>query len=199
MNPQTPESKILRTFTAALASAYPLRTVTRSLKDYAERQPAELKAGVFTVVTTGQPGTDVFEQMLKFMVVGQVQLPEKASGEEIEDIELIMAREIKNLIQRQLYGPLMRITGIDHSAQLEVPYGWVSVAVECGPYDATEPLTPDEIIGHLTDFLTFRADLDIAQPHQADTEHAKWAADAPDYTTSQPDAQMRVDIPRSTP
>ncbi|WP_025918207.1 hypothetical protein [Herminiimonas sp. CN] len=199
MTPQTPESKILGTFKTALAAAYPLRIVTRSLKDYADRPPAELKAGVFTIVTVGQTGADVFDQMLKFMVVGQVQLHEKATGEEIEEIELIMAREIKNLIQRQLYGPLMRITGIDHSAQLETPYGWVSVAVECGPYDATEPLTLDETIGHLTDFLTFQADIDINQPHQSAAEHSKWAADVPDYTTSQPDAQLRVDIPRSTP
>lgn len=199
MNLQTPESKILSTFKTALAAAYPLRTVTRSLKDYADRTPAQLKAGVFTIVTVGQPGADVYDQMLKFMVVGQVQLAENAAGESIEEIELIMAREVKTLIQRQMRGPLMHITNIDHSAQLEVPYGWVSVAVECGPYDATEPLTVDETIGNLTDFLTFRADLDIAQPHQAPTEHEKWVADVPDYTTSNPDAQISVTIPRSTP
>jgi hypothetical protein len=199
MNPQTPESKILTSFKAALASAYPLRTVTRSLKDYAERQPAELKAGVFTVITVKQPGGDVYEQMLDFMVVGQLQLSEQAAGEDIEEAELIMAREVKTLIQRQLTGPVMRITGIDHSAQLEVPYGWVSIAVECGPYDATEPLTEDEHIGHLTDFLTFRGDIDVSQPHQSAAEHQKWAADAPDYQTSKPDAQMSVTIPRSIP
>lgn len=199
MNLQTPESKILSTFKTALAAAYPLRTVTRSLKDYAERSAGQLKAGVFTIVTVGQPGADVYDQMLKFMVVGQVQLAENATGEAIEEIELIMAREVKTLIQRQMRGPLMRITGIDHSAQLETPYGWVSVAVECGPYDATEPLSEDETIGNLTDFLSFRADLDIAQPHQPATEHSKWVQDAPDYTTSQPDAQISVDIPRSTP
>ncbi|NDP59574.1 MAG: hypothetical protein GZ090_09475 [Oxalobacteraceae bacterium] len=199
MNLQTPESKILSTFSAALAQAYPLRTVTRSLKDYAERQPAQLKAGVFTIVTVGQSGADVYDQTLKFMVVGQLQLHEKATGEAIEEIELVMAREVKTLVQRQLYGPLMRITGIDHSAQLETPYGWVSVAIECGPYDATEPLTVDETIGNLSDFLTFRADLDIAQPHQAAAEHDKWAADVPDFSTSQPDAQLHVTIPRSTP
>lgn len=199
MNLQTPESKILSTFKAALAAAYPLRTVTRSLKDYAERPPAELKAGVFTIVTVGQPGADVFEQMLKFMVVGQLQLNEKATGEDVEEVELIMAREVKTLIQRQLRGPLMRITGIDHSAQLEAPYGWVSVAIECGPYDATEPLSVDENMGNLTDFLSFRADIDIAQPHQAAAEHENWAQDVPDYTASQPDAQLSVTIPRTTP
>ncbi|WP_025916144.1 hypothetical protein [Herminiimonas sp. CN] len=199
MNPQTPESKILSSFKAVLAAAYPLRIVTRSLKDFAERLPAELKAGVFTIVTVGQSGADVFDQTLIFKVVGQLQLNRNATGEDIEEAELIMAREIKTLIQRQLYGPLMRITDTDHSAQIEAPYGWVSVKVECGPYDATEPLTTDENIGHLTDFLTFQAGIDLAQPHQSAAEHSKWVADIPDYTTSQPDAQMRVEIPRSTP
>lgn len=198
MNPQTPESKILSTFKLALASAYPLRTVTRSLKDFAERQPAQLKAGVLTIITKGQPGADIYEQMLDLIVVGQIELFENASGEEVEEAELAMAREVKTLVQRQLRGPLMRITRVDHSAQLEAPYGWVSLAIECGPYDGTEPLTVDESIGNLSDFLTFRADIDVGQPHQVAAEHEKWAQDAPDYTTSQPDAQLRVDIPRST-
>lgn len=198
MNPQTQESKILQTFRDALASAYPARIVTRSLKDFAARPAAELKAGVYTILTVGQPGQDTFDQTLKMVVIGQLQLGEKASGEEIEDAELLMAREVKTLVQRQLRGPVMTIKGIDHSAQLETPYGWVSVSIECGPYDGTEPLTEDENIGNLTDFLTFRADIDVGRPHQAPAEHAKWAQDDPDYRTSQPDAQLRVDIPRST-
>lgn len=199
MNLQTPETKILASFKAALAAAYPTRVVTRSLKDFTDRPKAELAAGVFTIVTVGQPGNDIYEQMLKLIVVGQLQLGEKDTGESVEDAELLMAREVKTLIQRQLRGPLMRVTGVDHSAQIEAPYGWVSLAIECGPYDATEPLTEDENIGNLTDFLTFRADLDIAQPHQNAGEHEKWAQDVPDYTTSQPDAQLGVEIPRSIP
>lgn len=199
MNPRTPESLILSTFQAALAAAYPARVVTRSLKDFANRPKTELQAGVFTIVTTGQVGEDVYDQKLKFAVVGQLQLLERASGEEVEEAELVMAREVKTLVQRQLRGPLMRVTGIDHSAQVETPYGWVSLAIECGPYDGTEPLTADETIGNLADFLSFRADLDVAQPHQDAAEHQKWAQDVPDYSTSQPDAQLGVDIPRTTP
>lgn len=199
MNPQTPESVILATFKAALAAAYPARVVTRSLLDFARRPKAELQAGVYTIVTTGQPGEDIYEQKLKFVVVGQLQLAERAPGEEIEEAELVMAREVKTLVQRQMRGPLMRITGVDHSAQVEAPYGWVSLSIECGPYDGTEPLTADENMGNLSDFLSFRADIDVAQPHQVAAEHQKWAQDQPDYSTSQPDAQMGVDIPRTLP
>lgn len=199
MNVQTPESKILASFKVALAAAYPARVVTRTLKDFAERPKAELQAGIFTIITKGQAGGDTYDQMLTLVVVGQLQLAEDAAGEDVEEAELLMAREIKTLIQRQLRGPLMRVIEIDHSAQLEAPYGWVSMKVECGPYDGTEPLTVDENIGNLADFLTFRADIDIGQPHQGAAERQKWAQDVPDYTTSQPDAQLSVDLPRSTP
>ncbi len=198
MNPLTPESKILASFAASLAAAYPLRTVTRSLKDFADRRPAELKGGVYTVIVKEQPGEDIFQQMLKIIVVGQLELAEKAQGEEIEDAELRMAREIKTLVHRQLRGPLLAIKGIDHSAQLECPYGWISVSIDCGPYDGSEPLTEDEGLGNLADFLTFRADIDLAQPHQPPAQHASWAQDPPDYSNSKPDAQMHVDIPRSS-
>lgn len=198
MNPQTPESKILGSFKEALATAYPLRTVTRSLKDFADRKPAELKAGVYTIVVKEQPGDDIFQQMLKFVVVGQVELIEKAEGVDIEEAELRMAREIKTLVQRQLRGPLLAIKGIDHSAQLECPYGWIAVSIDAGPYDGSEPLTEDEELGNLADFLSFRADIDVAQPHQTAAEHAGWAQDPPDYSNSKPDAQMHVDLPRSS-
>lgn len=197
MNLDTPESKILTSFAASLAAAYPLRTVTRSLKDFADRPPAELKAGVYTIIVKEQPGEDIFQQMLKIIVVGQLELTEKAQGEEIEEAELRMAREVKTLIQRQLRGPLLAIKGIDHSAQLECPYGWITVSIECGPYDGSEPLTEDEGLGNLADFLSFRADIDVVQPHQPPTEHASWAQDPPDYTNSKPDVQLHVDIPRS--
>lgn len=197
MNPQTPEDVILGSFKDALANAYPARIVTRSLKDFADRKQQDLHAGVFTVLANGQPQGDIYEQILKFIVVGQIELNEKATGEEVERAELLMSREVKNLIQRRRTGPDMRVKGIDQSSQLEVPYGWVSLSIEAGPYDGTEPLTEDESLGHLADFLTFRADIDVGQPHQSADEHGKWAQDVPDYSNSQPDAQMVVDIPRS--
>lgn len=199
MNAISPEDAILTSFKSALASAYPARIVTRSLKDFADRKKEDLAKGVFTIIANGQPEGDTYEQKLKLLVVGQIELDEQATGEDIERAELLMARDVKNLVQRQVRGPDLRITGIDQSAQLEAPYGWVSLAVEAGPYDGTEPLTDDEGIGHLTDFLSFAAAIDIDQPHQSAAEHAKWTQEPPDYTTSKPDLQMQTDLPRSQP
>lgn len=193
MNLLTPEHVILKSFKDALAAAYPGRIATRSLKDFSERKKAELTAGVYTVIADGRPDGEVYFQKLNFIVVGQIQLDEKAEGEAVEDAELVMTREITNLIQRKRTGPEMTIVKVAQSAQLEVPYGWVSVHIQAGPYDATEPLTEDEVLGNLADFLTFRADIDIA-PHESAAEHNKWAQDVPDYSTSQPDAQIRVDL-----
>jgi hypothetical protein len=61
------------------------------LKDFADRETAQLKKGVFSVIAKEQTGGDVYESMLSFLVVGQCQLNEKASGEEIEEFELLMA------------------------------------------------------------------------------------------------------------
>lgn len=197
MNPQTPESKILQTFKDSLARAYPHRVATRVLKDFADRETAQLKKGVFSVIAKEQTGGDVYESMLSFLVVGQCQLNEKSSGEDIEEFELTMAREIKNLVQRQTQGPVIRITNIAHSNQVEAPYGWISAQLECGPYDATEPLTTDEVLGHLTDFLTFHSDIDLSNPHNTNQEHQMWLQEPPVHSVGEPDAELRVDIPRS--
>jgi hypothetical protein len=197
MNPLSPEQVILTSFNVALQAAYPARKVTRSLKDFADRKREDIVAGVYTIVSDGLPSGDVYMQMMKFIVVCQIKLDEKATGEEVENIELAMMREVRNLIQRKLQGPDMKVTRADQSAQLEVPYAWVSLHVECGPYDATEPLTVDETVGNLADFLTFKADIDVTDSHRSAEEHHKWVAEPPNYSTSQPDAQMRVDIPRS--
>jgi hypothetical protein len=199
MNAIAPEQAVLTAFAAALTAAYPGRVVTRDLKDFADRTKAELTAGVFTVIANGQPAGDAYAQKLKFLVVGQIEFPERTAGHVVEDAELAMSREVKNLLQRQLLGPDLRILGVDQSSQLEVPYGWVSISIEVGPYDGTEPLTEDEVIGALAEFLTFRADIDIGQPHQSAVEHAKWADDPPDYTTSKPDIQTHNTLPRSEP
>lgn len=199
MNPISPEEVILSSFKAALAAAYPARVATRSLLDFSDRKKSDLEAGVYTVIANGQPAGDIYFQHFKFIVVGQIQFPERTAGEVIEAAELTMAREIKNLMQRKLRGPDMRLLGVDQSSQLEVPYGWVSVSIEVGPYDGTEPLTDDEVIGNLADFLTFKADIDIGNPHQSAEEHAKWSVEPPDYSTSEPDLQTHVTLPRSTP
>lgn len=58
--------------------------------------------------------------------------------------------------------------------------------------DVLQPALLDE--STLADFITFNADYDV-DPHQAQTEHLKWAQEPPDYTTSRPELTDITTIP----
>ncbi|MBF8179656.1 hypothetical protein [Herminiimonas contaminans] len=199
MNTVGHEEVILESFKTALAAAYPDRIVTRSLKDFSDRSVADLKKGVFTVLAKGLPTGDSTFQTMSMLVVGQIELPEKSEGVDVERAESLMGRQVRVLLQRQLRGPDMQIKSMDQSSQLEVPYGWVSMMLEVGPYDATEELTEDEAIYKLAEFLTFDAAIDIGQPHQSADEHRKWLKEPPDFSSSKPDLQSKTDLPRNSP
>jgi len=47
--------------------------------------------------------------------------------------------------------------------------------------------------GDLADFKTFAADVDI-DPHEAQSEHAKWLQEPPDHTTSAPDLSDQLTL-----
>lgn len=198
MNAVGHEELILESFKNALAAAYPDRIVTRSLKDFSDRKTADLKKGIFTILSKGLPTGDSTFQTMSMLVVGQIELDEKSEGVEVERAENLMGRQVRVLMQRQLRGPDMQFKSMDQSSQLEAPYGWMSMMIEIGPYDATEELTEDETIFHLAEFLTFQASIDISQPHQSGTEHVKWLKEPPDHSTSKPDLQSKTDLPRNT-
>lgn len=55
------------------------------------------------------------------------------------------------------------------------------------PVDGGDPVD----LASLADFITFSGQIDIP-PHASETEHDKWLVEPPDYTTTQPDAQVTV-------
>ncbi|MFX5809027.1 hypothetical protein ABTE39_20190, partial [Acinetobacter baumannii] len=79
---------LLDSFAVSLANAWPDRLVTRALKDFADRKPADLKKGIFTVIADGLPAGDPEFQFMKFLVVGQIAVGEKEGGSAIEKAEL---------------------------------------------------------------------------------------------------------------
>lgn len=67
-------------------------------------------------------------------------------------------------------------------------------AIEMKFASSPVPLDADfgaDQLAELDDFNTFHADLDIA-PQAGSAEHVKWLATPPDYSTSQPDADLTV-------
>ena len=86
---------------ATLAAALPARIVTRDLLDFASRKDSELQAGIYTLVSRGEKG---YQNLLgraamdgnhNIILVGQIQLDEKATPSGVEDAELTMVDEIK--------------------------------------------------------------------------------------------------------
>lgn len=122
---------------ATLEARVPLRIVTRSLQDFSQRQPAQLKRGVYTLVSQGEAG---YRNLLgraardgrhHLLLVGQIQLGEKVGTEDIEDAEFEMVEEIKAFC-RALPAPLacLEMTGFRQSGQVDAPYGWIAVDME---------------------------------------------------------------------
>ena len=194
MSNVSPEDSLLNSFAVSLANAWPDRLVTRALKDFADRKPADLKKGIFTVIADGLPAGDPEFQFMKFLVVGQIAVGEKDDGFAIEKAELSMHHQVRTFIQRMLRGPELKIGPVEQSAQLELPHGWISIAITAGPYDATEPLTEDYPLAGLTDFLRFRGDIDIGRPHQSGEVQRQWLEEPPNYLNGAPDAQLDTDL-----
>jgi len=67
---------------------------------------------------------------------------------------------------------------------------WLNSGLQAGSLQLTAKATnaaiDDTVMASLADFATFHADFDV-DPHQAQTEHQKWAAEPPDYTASRPE------------
>lgn len=122
---------------STLATALPLRVVTRDLMDFSERADSDLVKGVYTLLSNGEgnyknySGREAMDGAQRLFLVGQFRLDEDATGSAIEDAELTMVDEIKAMLRTrppalaQLY-----MTGFRQSKQLDKPYGWVSIDLE---------------------------------------------------------------------
>jgi hypothetical protein len=123
---------------AAMAAAMPARVITRDLRDFAEREEADLLAGVVTLVGAGEKdyvdllGGAYDQGTVPFTVVGQVKIGEGTSPSAVEDAEDALMEEIKAFVINpgsDLLGGI-RLLGWRQSGQLEHPYGWIGCDIE---------------------------------------------------------------------
>lgn len=122
---------------ALLADRFPARLVTRSMKDFAARQPADLKRGIYTLISLGESDyanlrdRAAMDGRHRMLLVGQIQIGEKTEPEAIEDAEFVMAEEIKDFA-RNLPPALacLEMKNFRQSGQVEHPYGWIAVDLE---------------------------------------------------------------------
>lgn len=125
---------------AALAALYPARVVTRSFVDLQDRTRTELAAGVYTIMSAREEGyanyvgREAMDAQQKIFLIGQFQLAEDASGEQIEDAEFTLVEEIKAFV-RTVPPELcaLEMVAFDQSMQIERPFGWVVIELRYGP------------------------------------------------------------------
>lgn len=148
---------IIESMKTALATAAPARSVTRALKDFSDRNKTELTAGIYTLISKGQVNTSRYDEHLKVLLVGQIQLTEDSTPDQIEEAELLMIDEIRRFVDG-CQGVQVMMKSWQQSQQIEAPYGWVSAEIQVGPLD----LSPSVDLATLGSFITFHADYDLA-------------------------------------
>jgi hypothetical protein len=120
-----------------LAELCPQRVVTRTFKDFAQRDKADLKRGIYTIVFQGIPGTGKLggsPARVKLLLMGQFVAEEGAEGDVIEAGELAMISEITDLKraagERYPTIPTLEVLEVASSSQLDAPFGWVAAVLE---------------------------------------------------------------------
>jgi hypothetical protein len=117
----------------------PNRFIKRSLKDYREHDDNELSAGILTLLSSGednyknQRGMVAVEGSTGILLIGHIKVDESSHSREVEDVELLFAKEIKAVINTGLPGLSFTLDRIEHSRQLEHPYGWLVGFLKAGP------------------------------------------------------------------
>lgn len=130
-------SERMTSLKSELELAYPDRVVTRTFKDFADRDRNLLSQGIYTLISQGEDGYDnlngreAMDGTHRILLSAQIELPEESSGELIEETEFVMIEEIKAFM-RALPASLccLTMTGFNQSGQLDAPYGWALITLE---------------------------------------------------------------------
>ncbi len=132
----------LNTFKDAFAAAYPLRIVTRSYVQIEERSEADLKKGVWQILSKGVTGIEspvqiaLLEGDLSFVLNGQILIDEQKTGEEVEEQEHLMFDEVVNFLKSKPAGLCsIDIKEFHQSMQIDAPLGWVFILLEWSDFD----------------------------------------------------------------
>lgn len=125
---------------SSFAAAWPLRKVTREYKDRGLLPAADLAAGTYAVMSRGEsgyanlPSRKAMDGTQEILVAGQIQVAESATGKDIEDAEFAMVEEWKSFVRALPAGMCrLEMTRFAQSAQMEHPYGWVTIELEYIP------------------------------------------------------------------
>jgi hypothetical protein len=181
--------QMIHAMTFALGKRYPKRLVTTNLVDFADRKSTELEQGIYSLVFVRQSDFSAYSEKVDLMLVGQVALRDSATGAEVQATELQMLEEIKSFIQSAPFDLFRMVaTKSASSAQLEAPYGWVSVDITIGPFDSSDLILPLHELDGLANVVV---NFDI-QPFASKTEHQQLLND--ESVPNLPDAMDLIQV-----
>ncbi|MBF0453632.1 MAG: hypothetical protein HQL72_02305 [Magnetococcales bacterium] len=126
-----------------LADQLPDRIITRDFLPMAQRSNTDLAKGVYTLLCKSEGeyqqvvGREAQGGRLKVLLLVQLKVGEKDPGSTVEDAEFAVIEEIKNLVRGPLPDELLNLwlMGVNHSGQLEKPFGWIAADLELSLYD----------------------------------------------------------------
>lgn len=122
-----------------LINQMPGRNIKRTLVHYADQDATEILEGIITIVNASeggyinQPGMVAKEGTTKVLLIAHIKVPESDNSKETEDAELLLAKELKAAIRVGVPGIGFALERIEHSRQLEHPYGWFVAFLDAGP------------------------------------------------------------------
>jgi hypothetical protein len=129
MNSLTARMELLK---STMETMFPERVITRDHKDFASRDQADLKKGVYTLISRNETDfSNLLGRMATFgakgiYILGVIQVEDDAAPHVAEDAEGDMIDEIKSLCRNLPSGVGdMTLQQLQQSAQIDYPYGWV--------------------------------------------------------------------------
>ncbi|MCB5187379.1 hypothetical protein LG200_05090 [Methylobacillus caricis] len=122
---------------SALADRFPHRVVTRDLKDFSQRDCADLKRGVYTLLHSAEGnytnllGRSAAHGVRSIKIIGQLQIDDGEPPSAMENLEGAMLDEIKEITNNYPAG-ISHLLLIDcrSSEQMDVPWGWIACRLE---------------------------------------------------------------------
>lgn len=124
----------------ALKAALATRVVKRSFfRHFTDHTADELASGVVMLISAGERdyndgfGMEAREGTHRFILVGHLKVAEGSTPQQVEAAEIDLIEEIKTFVRTGVAGMRLLLDQVQHSRQLEAPYGWVVAYVDAGP------------------------------------------------------------------
>lgn len=181
----------------ALSAALPGRIVTDSYQDHAQRNLADLQAGVISILAGQVEPESEWIDKLSFRIIGQIAVDESTQQPgDVQRAELLLYRQIRAFCANPGNNlPTQWIKRVRLSNQIEYPFGWI--VIEMIPPELS--ISDDDALTYPpsqtppADFTAVKLGIDI-EPHASAAQAAAWIEADGDGEAA--DQTLLVEIPQ---